>query len=225
MFVGLACATPYDPFKVPADELRKRVDTLAVSPLDVGVELDDVERVRALIEPRVVAMLREGGFEVVPPDEWDRHWLAVAKEVGPIWDPATGKRDEARYEAARTALGHDLATERGVDAIVYLDLYLAKVEASLPKTTLCGTELTIYRPGTPLPPLVRSTIAYGACLQLSVMDLESRELYGIRSGLEFEDAYAKQTHARRPVDQRLRDPKRIAEALDAIVAPLATRGR
>jgi hypothetical protein len=225
VFIGLACATPYDPFKVPAEEVRKRVHTLAVSPLDVRVELDDVERVRALVEPRVVTMLREGGFEVIAPDEWDRRWLTVAKEVGPIWDPATGKRDQGRYEAARTALHHDLATERGVDAIVYLDVYLDKVEASLPATTLCGTELTIYWPGTPLPPLVRSTIAYGACLQLAVFDLESRQLYGIRHGLEFEDAYAKQTHARRPVDLRLRDPKRIAEALNAIVVPLATRGR
>jgi hypothetical protein len=225
MFVGGACVTPYDPYKIPADELRKRVDTVAISPLDVDVELDDVARVRQLIEPRVVEMLRQGGFEVVPPEEWDPRWLAVAHEVGPIFDPVTGRRDDARYQAARSALYHDLALERGVDAIVYLDLHLERVDAEPPSTYLCATPLTIYWPGIALPPLVRSTIAYGACLQLTVIDLESRELYGIRHGIEFEEAYAKQTHARRPLDQRLRDPNVIADALTVIVGPLVTRGR
>src|SRR5262249_2166669 len=148
LLAAFACTTPYDPFKVPASELRHRVDTVAVSPLGVTVELDDVDRVRALIEPRVVSMLREGGFDVVPPEEWDRRWLAVAREIGPIWDPVTGKRDDERYKAAQSALHHDLALERGVDAVVQVTLYLQPVEGSLTSPLLCGIPRDVYWPGT-----------------------------------------------------------------------------
>ena len=223
MFIGLGCAT-YDPFKVPAESIRERVDTVALASLEVAVELGDEHRVRALIEPRVAAMLREGGFEVVPPDEWDRRWLTIAKEIGQIWDPVTGKRDDERYQAARSALHHDLALERGVDAIVHLSLYLEKIEASGRAPLLCGIQRDVYWPSS-LPLLARITIAYGACLEIEMYDMDRREMYGIRHGLEFVDTYALQTHARRPIDQRLRDPAVIEEALAAIVGPLATRGR
>ncbi len=58
-----------------------------------------------------------------------------------------------------------------------------------------------------------------------VYDMDEREIYSIRHGLEFVDTYALQTNARLPLDQRLRDHERIEEALDVILGPLATRGR
>src|SRR5262245_16494481 len=100
--LGLACSTPrgehYDAFEIPPDQLRQRVTTVAVASLDVPADLVDPARARALIEPRVAAMLTGAGYRVVPPEEWDRRWLAAAQAAGPIWDPVTGKRDDARYE-------------------------------------------------------------------------------------------------------------------------------
>jgi hypothetical protein len=54
-------------------------------------------------------------------------------------------------------------------------------------------------------------------------DMEERELYGIRSGLETVETFARQTRAVRPLEQRLRDPVRIREAVEATVGPLADR--
>ena len=223
--IGVACATGYDPFKVPAERLREGVDTVALRPLAVHPDLVDPQRLRALIEPRAVAMLSEGGFEVVPPEEWERRWLATAREVGEIWNPISGARDDARYDAVMSAVRHDLAVERGVDAVVELHLFAEKVEASGWSPRLCGVQREVYWPGREFPLGSRVTLAYGLCVGVRVHDLDEREIYSIRHGLEFVDTYALQTNARLPLDQRLRDPERIEEALDVILGPLATRGR
>jgi hypothetical protein len=219
--IGVACATSHDPFKSTGARVRiARVDTIALPRLSVHPDLVDVERARALIEPRVITLLREGGFEVISPEEWDRRWLDIAHAVGEIWDPVTGVRDDERYEAAVTALRHELTVERGVDAIVHVGLYLEKVEGSGRSPMLCGKFEDVYWPGG-LPFNARVTIAYGMCLGAYVTDMEGRELYGIHELLEFVDTYALQTHASRPLDERLRDLERVEEAIEATVGPLA----
>src|SRR5262245_38025372 len=111
---ALACATPYDPFQIPEEQLRQQIHTVALVPLMVSPDLVDIERVRPQIEPRAIAMLREGGFEVVPPNEWDERWLAVAREAGEIWDPVTGERNDERYASVRLELLRKLRAERSV---------------------------------------------------------------------------------------------------------------
>ena len=213
--IGLACAT-----KPPAPVPVERVDTIALVPLAVEIDLDDEERVRALIEPRAIAMLRERGFEVVPPEEWERRWLAIAQEIGPIWDPVTGERDDERYEAARTAIHHDLAMERGVDALGFLILLSDEIEASGPSPELCGISRDVYWPGERLARNTRVTSVHGVCLGFAIFDLDRRKLHAARHGLEWIDTYARQTHARRPLAARLRNASVIEEALAAVVGPV-----
>ena len=57
---------------------------------------------------------------------------------------------------------------------------------------------------------------------LTVRRLE-RELYGIRAGLETIETFAAQTRAVRPLEQRLRSPVRLRQAVEAAVGPLADR--
>ena len=68
-------------------------------------------------------------------------------------------------------------------------------------------------------------MAFGACLQLALYDRDQGEICGIRYGVEFVDTYALQTHARKPLAERLRDPAVIEEAIQEIVGPLVTRAR
>lgn len=216
----MGCAKPYDPFKVPVEQVRAQIETIALPPLSVHPDLVDVERARRLIEPRVVSMLLDAGYDVIPPDEWDRRWLAIAHTVGEIWNPVTGERDDEHYEAAMSALRHDLSVERGVDAIVHLTIAAVRVEASLRSPVLCGRNEDVYWPGG-LSRRTRVTVAYGSCLGVTVTDMDERELYSIQQSLEFVDTYARQTHASRPLDERLRDPERVEQAIQATIGPLA----
>ena len=220
---GLGCATP-DPFKIPAEQLRAKVDTVALLPLRISPDLVEEERVRSLIEPRAIAMLREGGFAVVPPEEWDQRWQGIAHEAGEIWNPRTGERNDERYGAVRSELLQKLAAERGVDAIVYLSLFRQPVEGSARSPLLCDVARDVYWPDD-LGITTRVTLAHGACLQVEVYDLQMQELYQIWRGLEFVDTYALQTHASKPLDQRLRDAALLEEALTITLGPLATRGK
>lgn len=219
---GLACATTPDPFKIPAEQLRAQVDTVALLPLRISSDLVEDERVRSQIEPRAMAMLRDGGFTVVPPEAWDQGWQSLARESGEIWNPVTGERDDERFGAVQSELLRKLAAERGVDAIVYLNLFRQPVEGSGPSPLLCDVARDVYWPED-LAMSTRITIAYGACLQVEVYDMEMKELYGIWRGLEFVDTYALQTHASKPLDQRLRDPALLEEALTITLGPLAAR--
>lgn len=220
---GLACATP-DPFKIPAEQLRAQVDTVALLPLRISSDLAEEERLRPLIEPRALAMLRDGGFTVVPPDAWDQGWQSLAHESGEIWNPVTGERNDERFEAVQSELLRKLAAERGVDAIVHLNLFRQPVEGSGPSPLLCDVPRDVYWPDD-LGITTRVTLAYGVCLQVEVYDMKMQELYRIWRGLEFVDTYALQTHASKPLDQRLSDPALLEEALTLTLGPLATRAK
>jgi hypothetical protein len=64
---------------------------------------------------------------------------------------------------------------------------------------------------------------HAACLTVKLYDMEERQLYGIRSGLETIETFARQTRAARPRAERLQDPERLGQAVEATVGPLADR--
>lgn len=216
------CATPYDPFKVPVAQVRETVDTVAIRPLHVGSGVDaDVEWLRERIEPRAASILRDAGYSVVPPEEWERRWLEAATQVGEIWDPDTGVVDEERFDVVRSVVLHDLAADAGVDAVVQLRIYVVELENPITRPVFCGHQDWVYWPGSGLSLLSRVTLAYAACLDVRIDSMDSRKLYSIRSGLEVLDTYARQTHARRPTEERLRDSERLDEALSTILEGFA----
>jgi hypothetical protein len=65
------------------------------------------------------------------------------------------------------------------------------------------------------------TLVMALCLDVGLLDLESRELSGIRDGLEIIETYAQQTRAVRPRSQRLRDRARLVQSVEATMGPLA----
>jgi hypothetical protein len=218
---ALACATGGPPsYPIAEEETLAKIRTVALAPPFVAFELSDTARVRALIVARVTERLREGGFEVVPPDEWDRRWLAIAREVGEVYDPVTGEANDERYRAVLSAFRHDLAVERGAGATVRVRVEGDVLEASGPSPLFCGIQRDVYWPDDSLPGNVRVTSAFGACLDIAVFDLDDHALYHARYGVEFEETYALQTHASRPIAERLRDAA-LVPALDAVLAPLA----
>jgi hypothetical protein len=197
------CVKPYDPFRIPSFELRDRVRTIAVAPLEVSSTLVDRSYTRAEIEPMVTERLRAGGFTIVPSDEMEVLWRRAAGDVGGIFDPVTGAADKERFTA--------------VGAAVHRDLAWSPVD-------YCGTRSDVYWPGGFIPFEERATIVLVLCLNTGLYDLEGRELYGIRHGLEAIETYLGQTRAVRPMNERLRDRERLVQAVDATLGPLVKAG-
>ena len=219
--------TPYDPFRISESELRSRVQTIALAPLQVSPFLADPAFARSQIEPVAATRLTAGGFAVVPSAEIERLWKSFAADVGDLFDPETGRVEAERWEAVEAAVYRDLQSEHGVDAVLYLGI--ASVDLHLPtaNAVYCGTEDSLYWPNWNLE-FVDSTqakrtttLARALCLTATLYDMEERQIYAIRSGLEMIETYAMQTRARRPIEERLRDPERLQQAIEATLGPLA----
>lgn len=219
-----ACTTtPYDPFRIPAAELRERVRIIALAPLQANSEIADRARAREQIEPLVIARLEAGGFEVVPSAEMERYWRAAAADVGDVFDPVTGKVDPERYDAVESAVFHELRSEHAADAVLWLRIYTVDLYGAGSRTTFCGTTDDVYWPAGQLSRLQTATLVFATCLSTTLYDMEERELYGIRSGLETVETFAWQTRAERPLEGRLRDPARLQQAVEQTLGPLADR--
>src|SRR4051812_43118273 len=90
---------PYNPFKVPRESFYPALKTIAVAPVRLPSDLEDPEPVRALFTSAIVARLKNAGITVVPGADAGPIIEGKAKEAGGIFDPTTGKMDEAKVKA------------------------------------------------------------------------------------------------------------------------------
>ncbi len=221
-----ACVKPYNPFKIPSSELRDRVRTIALAPVAANPNLVDREYTRAQIEPILIERLRAGGFGVVLSEEMERFWRRAANDVGAVFDPVSGEVDEERFEVVEAAVYRDLRAEHKADAVLYVRITAVELFLTGSTVDYCGvTGDKVYWPGSGIPLLEHTTIVYALCLNTELHDLEGRNLYGIRHGIETVETYFRQTRAVRPLEHRLRDRERLAQAVEATLGPLAGAGR
>jgi hypothetical protein len=187
--------------------------------------LADREHARAQIEPIVTERLQAGGYEVVPSAEMETLWRRAADDVDDVFDPITGEVDKERFAAVEAAVHRDLRATRSVDAVLRLRIAAIVLHLTGTSVAYCGSTDDVYWPAGGMSPLERATIVLVLCLNTGLYDLEGRELYGIRHGLEPVETYLRQTRAVRPMDERLRDRQRLVQAVEATLGPLADAGR
>ena len=141
VIVGGGCASgpKYNPFKVSKDEIRGQVKTVALSPLATPAGLVDPEPVRTEYNALIEAKLKEGGFSVIPANEWAGIWAAEMRQAGGFFDPVTGKRDEAKYSAIRAHALQDLRDKLHADAILFPSIGYTSVRFSQNSAKWHGT--------------------------------------------------------------------------------------
>ena len=215
---GCATPTPFDPFQIPREQLRDRVRTIAVVPLHAAFGLIDEGRAQQEVLSPLVERLREAGYGIVAPEVWTALWTSYARDLGEVYDPSTARADSERWEIVESAVYSALASGHGADAVLYTSLELVDLLDTGSEVVLCGAIEPVYWPG-PRPPR-HTVLARGLCLQVALFDMEESFLYGIRSGVEVIETYAEQTRARRSIEDRVRDEKKLHETIDRLVGPL-----
>ena len=222
LWLGLgACAKPYDPFRVPEAELRSRIRTIALAPLQGRAAVVDRAHARSQLEPLVTARLGAGGFQVVASEEMERLWREAAEDVGGVFDPVTGDVDRERFDAVESSVYHELRARHAVDAVLWLGIETIDIYLTRGSVNVCGVTDAMYWPPDAEQPLESATLVRAICLATILYDMEERELYNIRAGLETIETFAAQTHAARPLEQRLQSPGRLRHAVDLTIGPLA----
>jgi hypothetical protein len=119
--VACACGStqkPYNPFKVPRESFYPALKTVAVAPVRLPSDLEDPEPVRALFASAITAKLKNAGIAVVPATDAGPIIEEKMKEAGGIFDPTTGKPDEAKVKALNAAIGRELKARFNTDALL-----------------------------------------------------------------------------------------------------------
>ena len=116
---GCATAPPYNPFKIAEEEFHGKIRTIALAPIGVPGDLSEPDPVKAKFESLIEAKLREAGFSVVPSRESAEIFDKMNKQLGGIFDPVTGKRDETKLKTAQEHARRELGEKFKADAVLY----------------------------------------------------------------------------------------------------------
>jgi hypothetical protein len=122
MVLEVGCATPpppYEPFKTSREELFAKVKTIALAPVRIPADIEDQEPVRKKFESLIEAKLREAGFVVIPSSEYEALWKRTTEQMGGVYDPMTGKPDEAKTKAVITHTLRELQRTANAEAVLY----------------------------------------------------------------------------------------------------------
>ena len=122
----VACAgapvVPYDPFKVPRDQFRDSLKVVALAPIRAPSDMENPEPIKARFAATVEARLRDAGLRVIPGVEVGPVLDAVDAELGGVFDPVTGKANEAKVKAVREEGARRLKDRLGADAVLRADI-------------------------------------------------------------------------------------------------------
>jgi hypothetical protein len=118
---------PYDPFRIPREQLAPALKVVALAPMDVPNGIEEPEVVKARFLASIEARLREVGIAVIPPADVGPVLQAAMEWRGGFFDPKTGELDEAKLRGAREEALQNLAAKHGrVDALLVADVRIVR---------------------------------------------------------------------------------------------------
>lgn len=218
----LACASP-PPAPPPVPEppaWREAVRTLAIAPLFSVTSRVSAAQATAAFEERVTKRLVDAGFEVVGSDVWDAIWRRRVEDVGPIFDASTGKPDEERHALVRDAVHRELAEDRGVDAILLLEIRVDETYGSRVAPEACGDRIQPWWPGGWKPEGDPALLVRISCLAGFLVVPGGEQLFARQAGLEGIETWDAQTRAVRPAAEMLQDAAVLDRAVGVVLEPL-----
>ena len=113
------CAIPQftdQPFKVDQEEFYRTIRVVALEPLDMP-EMKQAAEARTEFEALVTEKLKEAGLSVIPSEKYAALLQALGKQDGGLYDPLTGKKNEAKTKEVQKKIYDELRTQHQIDAV------------------------------------------------------------------------------------------------------------
>lgn len=224
----------YNPFRIPRAEFFDWVDTIALWPLELPIDTEKSDDTRIEIERLLSAALESAGYRVVPSTVIEPRWRELSQLVGGVVDPVTGETNGEQVSLLRSILGHELATEHGVDALLATRIRHGRMQpwaqrrlnpASHQKreyTIWMGAhEPTTWR-GEPIRSLWlnRPNRLIGPRFSVNLYDLHGIELFDAMVPIRWERVYVAGAYDEREKKPLLDEPERIRSVITSLVEPL-----
>ena len=231
-FIGTGCAKspPYSPWRVDQQQFHQTIKTIALAPITLPESLDDPDAVRAEFESLIEAKLREGGLVIVPPEEVGEIWDREMDAVGGFYDPATGKRDEAKYHTVRQNTLSELRETCRADAVMWTFIQVVEAEWSGTTATWDGTTDSVKSRGRQMKEalpfaMMGVSVSYSGSvgalsLIVTVEDCHDTVLYNNRGGIQVIARFLNGDPIPVPASEILTSAERNAASVDIALNPL-----
>jgi hypothetical protein len=226
------CAKPYDPFRIPQDELRQRVKTIAVARVVVPPNVDGPGGASAKFHPALETRLEAAGFKVVPAAQVREVWDAKANELGGMFDPQTGTLNEEKANALMSHVRGQMKERFSADALVLP--YVRTVSARYSSVPFAGItarwdgaseSIVTSTVDKVLTPDINGTVP-ALSLFVRIEDLTGTVLYVKAGGIQVVQKLVPMPNAFRsnnfvpvPKSELFADPQRIEQAVNYALEP------
>lgn len=220
LLASTAAGADFDPHKIPRDEFRRRVRTIALRPLFIPPEIENADTVRVRFEALITAALQRKGYTVIASRELEQTWQQLSEKTGGVYDPITGKPDEKKLETVKNYTARELAQRHKVNAVVasYISLnaVLPGVSPWTGRIDLWGDPIT-FNGGT-VAAMPQRVVA--AILNVAIYDTDWVELYEMWAGIEWVKVFILRGYDVKPTGRAYNDDNRNQHAIDLIFDPL-----
>jgi len=183
---GCAATSPHNPFKIPQADIQAKVKTIALVPIDIAPEIENPAAIKFKFESLLTTKLQDGGFNVIASDEYATIWRQAVKNLGAVYDSATGKRDEKKFSAAFEYTVGELRAKTKADALLLSAIVTVKADFSSNLAEWHGAS-DYVRPegvwGTFSGPQAYGTIA-ALSLWVDLVDVQGTEMYVNFGGIQ-----------------------------------------
>lgn len=190
--IGASCATtpPYNPFKIDQNKFFATTKTVALVPFTGHADLETSGQVIAKFELLMGNKLREAGFSVLPSKEYRDIWLHNVLQMGTIFDPITGKRDDSKFKTIQEQCYKELAEKLNVDAVLISRILFVKASFYEFVARWDGTEesLDVRSGGMKFLGLLDSSTTTGTVpalsLEVTIKDIHGTPIYLNKGGIQ-----------------------------------------
>jgi hypothetical protein len=223
--IGGGCATtpPYNPFKIAQEEFYGKIKTIALAPVGVPMGLEDPDPVKAKFESLVEAKLREAGFSVVSSRESAGIFESMNKQLGGMFDPVTGKRDETKFKTVREHFLREVQTKFKADAVLYPNIRVVTASFAGGQASWDGTKESLSTTegfmGLLLVGQLRGT-APALSLVVTIEDIHGVDAYVNGGGIQLSSKISAGNFVPVPRNQLFNSDERNAAAVNFALGPL-----
>jgi hypothetical protein len=109
------------PFVIDNDDFYRTVKVIALEPMMLP-DLKQAERVSNEFEWYVSEKLRQAGFTMIPSGSYRALWYSFSKQAGDLYDPLTGRRNDAKIQEIQKRAKEELVSQYQADAILRMSV-------------------------------------------------------------------------------------------------------
>ena len=230
----LACSsTPtYNASVFPFEIDQARVDkddikTVVLTHVNLGTPSRNyLQKEAPRIDAAVSAYLKENGFEVLPPREFEQRWNIAVRSFGNPVDPTTGKTNMKAFSQIMNTV-RDEMRDTGLDAFIFTDLIELQTAFSGGLKHVARWDGVTRKPSMQGPgdgvsaDFDWSMLLDVASLQVSIYDMELKRVFSSRGGLDATQAVDSRSSKGRYIRRReiLENDTHVREGIELAFYP------